>query len=56
VGRAQSNAIAGSVALHIVSDLEHQAELPSDVVLRVDVADEDAVTIGCVGLIAWVVS
>jgi glycosyltransferase involved in cell wall biosynthesis len=26
----------------IVSDLEHQAELPADAVLRVDVADEDA--------------
>jgi glycosyltransferase involved in cell wall biosynthesis len=26
----------------IVSDLQHQAELPRDVVLRVDVADEDA--------------
>ncbi len=26
----------------IVSDLEHQAELPKDAVLRVDVADEDA--------------
>jgi glycosyltransferase involved in cell wall biosynthesis len=33
----------------IVSDLEHQAELPQDVVLRVDVSDEDAALAAALG-------